>query len=55
MDSYEYSLRAMLLLIGFVVILTGAGLAKWSDREVTPLVLIGIGFMCLAGATTGVW
>lgn len=51
MSTYEFVLRILLLAVGFALMLTGAAVARWTDRETTHFALLGAGFACVAVAT----
>jgi hypothetical protein len=51
MSTYEFVLRILLLAVGLVLMLVGAAVARWTDREMTHFVLLGVGFACIAVAT----
>lgn len=54
MGTGEVILRILLLLAGLSVVGVGAHMKnKQPDLEVTPLVLIVVGFICMAVSTSG--
>lgn len=52
MSDTELIMRLVVAVFALASLVSGVYVAKTTDREVTPLVLIGVGFLCIAVAAS---
>jgi hypothetical protein len=52
LTSQEYTLRLIVLAMGFVIMMVGAAMAWRTKREFTPLILIAFGALSIVAASS---